>query len=372
MLLSVIILAYKVPYHVLLCVQSVERSIASIDAEIIVVDNNSQDETEELITTNFERVIFQQNNENLGFAKAYNQAVHTAKGKYVCILNPDTVLSENCFKTLIPFAEKQPDFGALGPRLIDGTGHYLPESKRNVPDFKVAFKKMTGDTSRYYANQLAQDEIGEVPVLVGAFMLVKKQAYLKIKGFDERFFMYGEDIDLSYRLTQNGFKNYYFGQVSVIHFKGESTVKDRKYNLRFYGAMQLFQQKHFSQGFFIDKALDLSLKCLAFSKSKVASKEEDQKEKTAIFWVYKGNLEQEELKNIPFQINQVINFEKEKELQKFNSKLIFDLNFLKFSEVIDAFQLLKNNKNRFRIRPSNCNFILGSDTSTSRGELLKW
>ena len=248
MKLSVVILNYKTPYFLRLCLESVQRATANLESEIIVIDNNSEDESVDLVKTHFPEVLLIENKKNIGFSKANNLGVKQAKGEFICILNPDMVLPENCFETLLTFSNSKIDLGSVGIRLIDGTGAYLPESKRNVPNIEVAFQKLTGDTSKYYANQLAQDEIGEVPVLVGAFLFMRKRVFESVKGFDEDYFMYGEDIDLSYKLTKNGFKNYYYGQLTALHFKGESTVKNRKYHRRFYKAMQIFQKKHFSRG----------------------------------------------------------------------------------------------------------------------------
>ena len=373
MLLSVIILSYKVPYYLQLCLESVQRATQDIEAEIIVADNNSSDETAHLFTTYFPQVHFIENSENLGFARAYNQAVQQAKGKYFCILNPDTVLPEACFKTLLAFAEKQQNFGALGPRLIDGAGAYLPESKRNIPTPKVALKKMTGDTSSYYANQLAQDEVGVAPVLVGAFMIIIQSAYHELGGFDEAFFMYGEDIDLSYRLLQLGYANFYCGNLPVIHFKGESTIKDRRYFRRFYKAMHIFQRKHFSQGYVSDKLLALVLNFLAFSKKQeTLYKAISEESLERAFWCSDSEIP----KGLATKLEPQTKCESVR-LDQITTKLppgilIFDMNALSFTEVISTMQLLKNSKNRFRIRPSNCNFILGSDASTHRGALLKW
>ena len=372
MQLSVIILNYKAPYFLHLCLQSVQRAITGLDAEILVIDNNSQDESVNRIKTHFPEVLILENTENLGFSKANNLGVKQASGEFICILNPDMVLPENCFKTLLQFSEDKKDLGAVGVRLIDGSGDYLRESKRNVPNIEVAFQKLMGDTSKYYANQLAQDEIGEVPVLVGAFMFLKKSTYEAVAGFDEDYFMYGEDIDLSYKLLQNGYKNYYFGSLTALHFKGESTVKNRKYHRRFYRAMQTFQKKHFSKGTFVDVLIASALKLIAETKSTQTSVLQTSDSDRKIFWVSQQSTIPKGLKCKNYNTLQVIAVNEISCLQNTNGTVIFDLQELKVREVLQAVALLKNSKNRFRIRPSNCNFSVGSDTSTSQGELLKW
>src|SRR5690606_14527542 len=186
-----------------------------------------------------------ENKENVGFSKANNQAVAVAKGEYVCILNPDTAVAEDTFQTAIQYSEKIRNIGALGVYLMDGTGNFLPESKRNLPTPKISLMKLTGFPKKYYASHLADRSHGNVEVLVGAFMLLKKSVYEKVGGVDEDYFMYGEDIDLSYKVTKAGFANYYLGTTTVLHYKGESTKKDDAYFERFYGAMQIFYKKHF-------------------------------------------------------------------------------------------------------------------------------
>ena len=244
--LSVVILNYNVKFFLELCLKSVEQSITSIDAEIIVVDNDSSDDSCDMVKQKFPSVTLISNKENVGFAKANNQGVKIAKGEYVCILNPDTVIAEDTFIKLLEFAKTKSDIGAIGCKLIDGSGKFLPESKRNVPVVKVALQKLFGNGKNYYANHLNENETGKVDVLVGAFMFLKRDVYIKVKGFDEDYFMYGEDIDLSYKLLQSGFQNYYFGETTCIHYKGESTAKDKKYTERFYKAMKLFYKKHFN------------------------------------------------------------------------------------------------------------------------------
>ena len=221
-----------------------------IDAEIIVVDNNSPDDSCEMIKRLFPSVKLIENKENFGFSKGNNIGVAEAKGEYLCILNPDTVVAEDTFRKILEFADSKSQLGIAGCQLIDGRGEFLPESKRHIPTPKVAFQKLFGNTKNYYTNALKPNEVGETDILVGAFMVLKRTIYNEVGGFDEDYFMYGEDIDLSYKVLKSGYVNYYYGNTAIIHFKGESTLKDKVYAKRFYGAMGIFYNKHFKKNSF--------------------------------------------------------------------------------------------------------------------------
>ena len=252
--LSIIIINYNVKYFLEQCLYSVENAILNIDAQIIVVDNNSNDGSKEFFADKFPNVKFIWGKENVGFSKANNIGLGQATGKYILFLNPDTIVADDCFKNCIEFFEKHYNIGALGIRMIDGGGKFLKESKRGFPSlFPSLFKLFALATlfpksrifARYYLGNLSEYKNHVVDVLSGAFMLVEKKVLDKIGGFDEDFFMYGEDIDLSYRIQNAGLKNYYFSENTIIHFKGESTKKGSlKYVQLFYGAMNLFLQKH--------------------------------------------------------------------------------------------------------------------------------
>lgn len=257
MKLSVIIVNYNVKYFLEQCLKSVFISGQNLDMEVIVVDNNSVDDSVLMVEKKFPRVKLIANKENTGFSKANNQAIKIAKGEYVLLLNPDTVVEDNTFSQVVGFMDKTPDAGGLGVKMIDGKGIFLPESKRGLPTPSVAFYKIFGLSSlfpkskifgKYHLGYLDNDQIHEVDVLSGAFMLLRKEALEKTGLLDETFFMYGEDIDLSYRITQAGFKNYYFPHTRIIHYKGESTKKSSiNYVFVFYNAMIIFAQKHFSK-----------------------------------------------------------------------------------------------------------------------------
>lgn len=210
-----------------------------------------------LIRERFPQVVFIQNEQNLGFSAANNQALRLAKGKYALLLNPDTVVQEDTFTKVIAFMDAHPNAGGLGIRMVDGKGHFLPESKRGLPTPAVAFYKIFGlaklfprsqKFGQYHLTYLDKEKTQPVEILSGAFMLMRKEALDKAGLLDETFFMYGEDIDLSYRLTLAGYQNYYFADSSIIHYKGESTKKSSvNYVVVFYKAMAIFAAKHFSQ-----------------------------------------------------------------------------------------------------------------------------
>ncbi len=246
MKLSIIIVNYNVQYFLEQCLLSVQKAVSKINAEIMVVDNNSKDGSREMIMTKFPNVSLIVNKDNFGFSRANNQGVEQATGEFILILNPDVILAEDTLENVLSFVEEQSNIGAVGVRFIDGTGNILPECKRNIPTIKISTHKLLGDSKNYYASHIPEKEIRKVEILTGAFMLMKREVYLKVGGFDEDYFMYGEDIDLSYKLIKSGYQNYYYGQTTIIHYKGESTVKDISYLINFYGAMQIFYKKHYN------------------------------------------------------------------------------------------------------------------------------
>ncbi len=258
MKLSVIIVNYNVKHFLEQCLHSVYKAAGNIETEIFVVDNNSVDGSAQLIREKFSDLKIIENKQNVGFAKANNQAIKEASGEYILLLNPDTVVEEDTFSKIIDFMDQHPEAGGLGVKMIDGKGNFLPESKRGLPTPWVAFCKMFGISrlfpksrkfGQYHLSYLEENEIHEVDVLAGAFMLLRKKTLEKTGLLDETFFMYGEDIDLSYRITQAGYKNYYFPETTIIHYKGESTKKGSlNYVKVFYDAMIIFSRKHFSGG----------------------------------------------------------------------------------------------------------------------------
>ena len=254
--LSVVIVNYNVVFFLEQCLNSVFAASKNLNVQIFVVDNNSVDGSINMLKENFSSVVLIENKENVGFSKANNQAIKRANSPYVLLLNPDTVIEEDTFDKCIDFMNSNADCGGLGLRMLDGKGNFLPESKRGFPSPSVSFYKIFGLSylfpksqkfGRYHLGFLSEFEVNEVDVLSGAFMLLRKVTLEKVGLLDEQFFMYGEDIDLSYRIKLGGYKNYYFPETKIIHYKGESTKKSSvNYVFVFYNAMILFAKKHFS------------------------------------------------------------------------------------------------------------------------------
>ncbi|HVE60262.1 MAG TPA: glycosyltransferase, partial [Chitinophagaceae bacterium] len=255
MVVSVVIVNYNVKFFLEQCLYSVEKSIEGFNAEIIVIDNNSNDDSVCYLQPHFQKVVFIKNETNEGFAKACNKGLRYAKGEYIIFLNPDTILADDTVKKTIGFFDQHPDAGAVGVKMIDGGGNFLKESKRSFPSPLTSLYKLFGLArlfprskllSRYHLGHLSERENHEVDVLAGAFIMVKKKALDEIGSFDEDFFMYGEDVDLSYRIQKAGYKNYYVSDTAIIHFKGESTKKGTlNYVRMFYNAMRIFVRKHY-------------------------------------------------------------------------------------------------------------------------------
>ena len=250
MKLSVIIVNYNVTQLLRNCLLSLQKYIQEVEYEILVIDNASADSSWKELIPEFSDVQFIASEVNGGFSKANNQAIQKAKGDYLLLLNPDTEFEGFYMKELLDFADSQTDFGCMGVRMHDAEGKFLPESKRSVPDMFNSFEKLftnfrKNNSKSYYRNDLEENEIAEVEVITGAFLLAKKEVYQKIGGLDEAYFMYGEDIDLCYTFLRNGYKNFYYGKASILHHKGESTIRDEVYLERFYGAMQIFIDKYY-------------------------------------------------------------------------------------------------------------------------------
>lgn len=246
--LSIIIVHYNVPDFLRKCLNSLSTFIENFEYETIVVDNASPDSSWKNLIPQFSDTVFIALDENLGFSKANNIGVKQAKGKYILLLNPDTELLDNSLPAILHFAEQQEKMGCLGVRLIDKNGYFHPESKRSVPGMMDSFTKLffpkNQNRKGYYRNDIQEKAIAPVEVITGAFLLCEKAKYQEIGGLDENYFMYGEDIDFCYTLLQKGFINWYYGASSVLHYKGESTIKDHVYLDRFYGAMEIFSKKY--------------------------------------------------------------------------------------------------------------------------------
>ncbi|MRX68183.1 Glycosyltransferase, GT2 family [Flavobacterium resistens] len=385
MQLSVIILNYNVRYFLEQCVLSVQEAIATLDAEIIVVDNNSADNSCLMIQEKFPSVKLIQNKENFGFPKGNNIGVAEAKGKYICILNPDTIVAEDTFAKILAFAEEKNDLGIIGCKLIDGTGNFLPESKRGIPTPWVAFTKVLGlykifpklkNFNQYYAQHIDENENGKVEILVGAFMFMKRELYLDLKGFDENCFMYADDIDLSYRALLKQKSNYYFHETTVLHYKGESTIKDEKYMKRFQEAMNFFYKKHFKKSLFFSAFIQIGIWFFAFAKMFQGKPKRKLSPEKYIFYSSNSILS-EKLPAILKNKVEFLDFKKEKMVNSchvFKGKkveIILDNQYVSFKKCIKIIETLKDKNVTFKIFPKKTNFIIGSNSRNDRGQIVK-
>ncbi|MGB0390698.1 MAG: glycosyltransferase family 2 protein [Salibacteraceae bacterium] len=255
--LSVIIVNYNVEYFLAQCLHSVRKAARVADIETIMVDNNSSDGSVEMTRRLFPEVKVIANKDNRGFSKANNQAIRVSTTDYVLLLNPDTLVEEDTFKKCIDFMDAHPNSGGLGVKMVDGKGQFLAESKRGLPTPMVAFYKIFGLSNlfpksktfgQYHLGHLDKNKTHKIDILAGAFMMMRKSALDEVGLLDEDFFMYGEDIDLSWRIKLGGYDNYYFPETKIIHYKGESTKKSSvNYVLVFYNAMIIFAKKHFTK-----------------------------------------------------------------------------------------------------------------------------
>ena len=385
MQLSVIILNYNVRYFLEQCVLSVQEALSTLDAEIIVIDNNSSDDSCEMMQNKFPRIKLIENKVNFGFPKGNNIGVSQAQGKYICILNPDTVVAEDTFIKILAFAERQADLGIIGCKLIDGTGNFLPESKRGVPTPWVAFTKIfglykifpkTNLFNQYYAQHLDENETGKVDILVGAFMFLKRDLYLDLQGFDEDCFMYADDIDLSYRVLQKQKVNYYFHETTVLHYKGESTVKDEKYMKRFQEAMNFFYQKHFKKSWFFTFFIQIGIWFFSFVKMFQGKIKTKPAPESFIFYS-ENKILSEKLPSILKNKVLFLDLKKEKMVnswQVFKGKrgeIILDNQYVSFKKCIKIIETLKDKNITFKIFPKNTNFIIGSNSRNDRGQIIK-
>ncbi|MFC0778467.1 glycosyltransferase family 2 protein [Flavobacterium sp. HJSW_4] len=385
MQLSVVILNYNVRYFLEQCVLSVQEAIAAIDAEIIVIDNNSSDESVLMMKEKFPDVKLIENKENFGFPKGNNIGVRQAKGKYICILNPDTVVAEDTFTKILAFAERQNNLGIIGCKLIDGTGKFLPESKRGIPTPWVAFTKIFGLYkifpktklfNQYYAQHLNDNETGKVDILVGAFMFLERKLYEDLNGFDEDCFMYADDIDLSYRALQKQKSNYYFHETTVLHYKGESTIKDEKYMMRFQEAMNFFYKKHFKKSLFFSFFIQIGTCFFSFVKMFQGKTRIKPNPESYVFYSLNEDLSQK----LALTLKNKVRFLKIPKEKMVNSCLIFkgkkveiilDNQYISFKKCIEIIETIKDKSITFKILPKNTRFIIGSNSRNDRGQIVK-
>ena len=246
MKLSIVIVSYNVRGYLENCLQSVSRALEGIEGEVFVVDNHSDDDSVETVRTQYPWVRLIENQENMGFSRANNIAIREARGEYVLLLNPDTIVEEATLREVLRFMDEHLKAGGAGVMMHNADGSLAPESRRALPTPWVSCLKMLGFTKRYYMSHLPWDQPGRIEVISGAFCFLRKKALDEVGLLDEDFFMYGEDIDLSYRLLKGGWENWYL-PYPITHFKGKSTQKsDYRYVHIFYKAMLIFFRKHYS------------------------------------------------------------------------------------------------------------------------------
>jgi GT2 family glycosyltransferase len=384
MQLSVIILNYNVRYFLEQCVASVQEALIGIDSEIIVVDNLSSDASCEMIKSRFPNIKLIENDSNLGFPKGNNIGVAQANGKYICILNPDTVVAEDTFEKILTFAEKQENLGIVGCKLIDGSGNFLPESKRGVPTPFVALTKIFGLYklfsnwelfNRYYAQHLTENETGKVEILVGAFMVMKRDLYNEIGGFDENCFMYSDDIDLSYMALKCGKSNYYFPETSVIHYKGESTAKDGLYMKRFREAMQFFYKKHYKSSVFFHFFMIIG----AFFFAKIKKNQGNIKPIEVDDYILVSQ-DENLINKLEKQLKKKLIWETKldsnalfshRNNSKKQTEILLDNACFSYKAIISFLESYKNQGFTFKIIPKNTSFLIGSNNSNDKGIVVK-
>ena len=258
--ISIVIVSYNVSKLLDECLQSVARALQGIDGEVFVVDNHSKDNTLTMLKEKHPEVRVIANEVNVGFSRANNQAIRLSEAEYVLLLNPDTVVYENTLHGVLDFMDQHPQAGGAGVRMLTREGNRAPESRRSIPTPWVAMLKMLGATRRYYMSHLSWDEPGQIEAVSGAFFLVRRKALDQVGLLDEDYFMYGEDLDLSYRLLKGGWQNWYL-PYDIIHYKGESTQKSSfRYVHTFYQAMLIFFRKHYGHlSFFLSLPIKVAI-----------------------------------------------------------------------------------------------------------------
>ncbi len=361
--LSVVILNYNASVFLELCVESCIQALEGLDGEIIVVDNDSSDDSMQRLTRNYKNIKTIYLDKNYGFSKANNIAVERARGTYICLINPDVIVSKSAFAQVLDFARVNSNIGFVGVQLIDGAGRFLPESKRRTPTIYSACLKLLGSSNHYYDNRLQPEETGPTDVLVGAFLMGEKQIYQDLGGLDERYFMYGEDIDLSYTALQKGLQNYYIGSAIALHFKGESTLKDTRYYRQFYKAMALFYKKHYRWGSTIASFVFNSL--ARFKGVTEPSKWINPQDTSACICVSAATDYHPEWADQTVSLRGLTpHFN--------NTTVIFDLKTLEVSQVLRWMATHKDIQLRYRFLTVDRSAYAGSDRSDIPGEVHIW
>ena len=375
--LSVIIVSYNVEHFLHLCLESVYAATKNICVEVIVIDNASSDKSVEMVNKEFPSARVIANVDNLGFAKANNQAAKLAKGRYLCILNPDTVVSQNTFEQFIALHELNPNLGISGPQLTDGTGQFLRESKRGLPTIQASVSKSLGLFKlspslfgQYYNLRLPQNQSGKTDVLVGAFMFLRKRLYEQLAGFDENFFMYGEDIDISHRSLKLGLTNFYLSEAKVIHFKGESTPKNKAYEKRFFNAMSYYYNKNFSHNWLLNSVFLLGSYVFSKFKRIMSSMRDETKPAHVNYWILLSAnpaLYKSVQANIFPSMKQCQSLLEVLQVETNGlTGIVFDMRSIQWNEVI-SFMQLHQTRYIYKFISSDNKRIIGSSDVLSRG-----
>ena len=376
MQLSVVILNYNVKYFIDVCLQSVLAATKDLDAEVILVDNASEDGSVEWISQQFPQVKQINNSTNVGFPKGNNIGVAQAKGEFLCILNPDTIVAEDTFTSAISFIENNKQVAIMGPKLIDGSGTFLKESKRGVPTPAVAFSKVAGLYKiapklfgKYYNLRLSKNTSGPTDILVGAFMFMRTEHYRGLNGFDEACFMYSDDIDLSYRSLQVGQQNYYNADITAIHFKGESTPKDFAYQLMFREAMNYFYNKHFHVSNLVKVWIKAATNLFSFLKRMRGAQLKTRKQLPYCYWLISDELDLKIGVNKNVLFVHTSGIDGVLEHRNRHTEIIFDPETISFKSCIDF--MAKYGKGfTYKFLSSDKSHAVGSISSNAKGEVL--
>ena len=360
---SVIIVSYNCKNFLDICINSVLSSFSNISGEIIIIDNNSTDGTKKFIRKFKDNIVFIQNNTNLGFARANNIGSANAKGKFLLFLNPDTIISENLIENYIKFYSSKKNIGLLSCRMVDGRGEFLPESKRNTPTKLIALKKIFNLNTGYYS-ELDTYEFGKVDVLCGANIFVKKNKFNELGKFNEKYFMYGEDIELSVKSKLRGYENYYLGKNSIIHFKGESNDDYFRHIKNFYGAISIYQKNMGSSSHLLNILTDVFLKLVILFKLISIPKKSTAKnidfENIFLF----SDKHYQTISDIFPKVKSIMKIEE----TKHESSVILDPNFLSYQEIID---LIQNNKSQtFYFLSKDSSFLINSSNKEFQANII--
>ena len=355
MKLSIVIVSYNAPKHLEICLDSCQEALKNFEGEIIVVDNNSSEIDFLSLKKNYPNVNYLLQAENLGFAKANNIGVENALGDYILILNPDTIIPEDIFPKLIDFHQSKEKIGLVGVRLIDTNGNFHPESKRNIPTAKNSFSKLfkrfnSSTVNNYYKLEVGEFETAPCEILVGAFIFTTKQIYKQIGGFDAHYFMYGEDIDISYSAELAGYTNYYVGDITVLHYKGESTKRDKKYFRIFFEAMMIFLSKYYQKNWINYQvlrsgiALKYLISIIKFNFSNESNRIKVEVNKNELNWINQLS----ELKNQSKQ------------------NIVLDAERFSYKEILSIISQYNSSNTSFYIHPKNKNYVIGDDKKIIR------